>query len=133
MIRYLLDTNSFSYAVRQRSQAFNQRFQSIHASSIAVSVVTEAELLFGLARRPEAHALSRSVHALLGNIAILPWAPSAARHYAGIRAELERRGLPMDDMDMMIAAHAMAENATLVTSDAAFRRIERLSLEDWTL
>lgn len=132
MIAYLLDTNAFSKAVCRQSPAFSGRFESIPLAEVGISVITEAELLFGLARRPQAHTLAQSVHALLHKITILPWKSESASQYANLRADLERRGQPMDDMDMMIAAQALAEDAILVTNDAAFRRIDRLRIEDWT-
>ena len=132
MSRYLLDTNSFSYAVRRALANFSRRFDAVNLDDVAISVITEAELLFGLARRPQAHALATSVQSLLMRVAILPWNSECARNYASIRAELERRGQPMSVMNMMIAAHALAENAALVTNDAAFRRLQHLKTEDWT-
>jgi tRNA(fMet)-specific endonuclease VapC len=131
--RYLLDTNAFSHAVRGRLSGFKSRFEAVDLGDVAVSVITEAELLFGLARRPLAHDLAQSVHALLRKIEVLPWTSESAKIYAGLRFTLERRGQPMSAMDLMIAAHAIAEDAILVTNDAAFRRIERLRIEDWTL
>jgi tRNA(fMet)-specific endonuclease VapC len=133
MIRYLLDTNAFSYAVRDSYTRFSRRFESVRLDEIGISVITEAELLFGLARRPEARTLARSVNALLRRIRILPWTSEAAKRYAGIRAELERQGRRMEDLDVMIAAHALAEDAILVTNDAAFQRISYLKTEDWTV
>ena len=132
MSRYLLDTNAFSYAVRRAFVHFSRRFDAVNLDDVAISVITEAELLFGLARRPQAHALAASVESLLMRVAILPWNSNCARHYASIRAELERRGQPIGVLDMMIAAHALAEDAVLVTNDAAFRRIDHLKTEDWT-
>jgi tRNA(fMet)-specific endonuclease VapC len=132
MIRYLLDANAVSYIIRKASPHLSLRFESSHIATSAISVVTEAELLSGLARRPEAHALATSVHNLLGKIAIVPWSSNSARLYAEIRADLERRGQRMDDMDIMIAAEALAQNAILVTADVAFRRIDRLKVEAWT-
>jgi tRNA(fMet)-specific endonuclease VapC len=132
MIRFLLDTNAFSRVVKRSSKEFGSRFDAIYLPEIAISVITEAELLFGLARRPEAHKLAVSVQLLLAKVTSLPWTSDAARHYSNIRADLERKGLPIDDMDMMIAAHALAEDAILVTNDNAFRRIDRLRVEDWT-
>jgi tRNA(fMet)-specific endonuclease VapC len=132
MTLYLLDTNAFSNAIRKSSLHFNSRFAATYLPDVAISVITEAELLFGLARRPHARALAASVHALLLKVSILPWASTSARHYATLRADLEQKGQPMDDMDMMIAAHALAEDAILVTNDAAFGRIDRLRTEDWT-
>lgn len=132
MIRYLLDTNAVSYLVRKAPHHFSVRFEASYVSQSAISVVTEAELLFGLARRPGAHVLATTVHALLRKVTILPWSSHAARMYAEVRADLESRGQPMDDMDMMIAAEALVQDAALVTNDAAFRRIGRLRIEDWT-
>jgi tRNA(fMet)-specific endonuclease VapC len=132
MIRYLLDTNAVSYILRKASVHFSARFEASHLTQSGISVVTEAELLFGLARRPQAHVLAASVHTLLHKITILPWTSASARIYAEIRADLERKGQPMDDMDMMIAAEAIIQNALLVTSDATFRRIDSLKTEDWT-
>jgi tRNA(fMet)-specific endonuclease VapC len=133
MIRNLLDTNAVSYIVRKAQVRFSARFESSHLTQSAISVVTEAELLFGLARRPQAHALAASVHGLLRKITVLPWTSDSARVYAEIRADLERAGQPMDDMDMMIAAEALVQNTILVTSDTAFSRIERLRTENWTV
>ena len=132
MIQYLLDTNAVSYMLRSASPHFSARFEASYVSQSGISVVTEAELLFGLARRPQAHALARSVHAFLRRVVIVPWTSDAAGMYADIRADLESRGQPMEDLDMMIAAEALVQNAVLITSDKAFRRIGGLKIEDWT-
>lgn len=68
----------------------------------------------------------------LSGITILAWDSKAANHYAHLRAMLEREGKPLGGMDTMIAAHALAEDAVLVTNDAAFQWIEHLKTEDWT-
>jgi tRNA(fMet)-specific endonuclease VapC len=133
MIHYLLDTNAFSHAVRNSHARFSRRIQSVRLDEIGISVITEAELRFGLAKRPQAYALARSVNSLLNQITIVPWGSDAANLYGGIRAELEQKGQRMDDMDVMIAAHALAEDAVLVTNDAAFRRTAHLKTEDWTV
>lgn len=133
MTRYLLDTNAFSHAVKGTLSNFSDRFASVMLEDVAVSVVTEAELLFGLAKRSQAHELARAVHELLGRITILPWTSHAAKHYADLRFALEAKGQPIGALDLMIAAHALAEDAVLITNDAAFRRVERLRLEDWTV
>jgi len=132
MTRYLLDTNAFSHAIKGTLSSFSDRFAVVYLDDVAISVITEAELLFGLARRPLAHELARAVHELLRRITILPWTSNAAKHYADLRFALEAKGQPMGAMNMMIAAHALAEDAVLVTNDAAFRRIELIKLEDWT-
>jgi len=65
-------------------------------------------------------------------VAILPWDSEAAQQYGQLRAALEREGRPLGNLDTMIAAHALALGAVLVTSDRAFSRIKKLKVEDWT-
>lgn len=131
-IRYLLDTNIASFAIKDNISGLRRRLHRISLENSAISVITEAELRFGLALQPEATRLKLFVEEFLRTIEILPWTSRSAFHYASERATLEKAGQVMDDIDMMIAAHALAENLTLVSNDAVFRRIERLKLEDWT-
>jgi tRNA(fMet)-specific endonuclease VapC len=95
-------------------------------------VVTEAELRFGVARRPEAAALKRVVEEFLLRVESLAWDSEAARHYADIRASLENRGEPMGNLDLMMAAQARAAEVVLVTHDQGFRRVKGLRVEDWS-
>lgn len=101
-------------------------------AEVGISVITEAELRFGVARRPEAATLKVAVEEFLLRVEALPWTSDAARHYAEIRAVLERSGEPMGNLDMMIAAAALAAEVVLVTHDRVFRRLKRLKTEDWT-
>jgi tRNA(fMet)-specific endonuclease VapC len=105
---------------------------NVPMAQLAISAVTEAELLFGAARKPEAIRLSVAVDEFLLRVQALPWDSKATRHYADVRATLERHGKPMGNLDMMIAAHALAVEAILVTNDRAFLRLGNLKLEDWT-
>lgn len=95
-------------------------------------MVTEAELLFGVAKRPEARKLRVAVDELLAAIEVLAWSSVTARRYATIRADLERRGKPLGALDLLIAAHAVQHDAVLVTNDRAFSAVPGLPLEDWT-
>jgi len=72
------------------------------------------------------------VDEFLLRVTILPWDSDAARQYGQLRAILERRGMVMGSLDMMIGAHALASGLTLVTNDGAFERISGLKLQDWT-
>ena len=101
-------------------------------AQLVILAVTEAELLFGAARKPEAARLKVAVKEFLLRVEALLWDSKAARYYADVRATLERDGKPLGNLDMMIAAHAVAVEAILVTSDRAFRRLGKLKLEDWT-
>lgn len=100
-------------------------------AEVAISVVTEVELRFGVARRPEATRLQMAVDEFLLRVESLPWNSTAAQQYAQLRAVLERRGEPLGNLDMMIVAHALAIPAVLVSSDHAFRRVKHLNTQDW--
>jgi tRNA(fMet)-specific endonuclease VapC len=81
---------------------------------------------------PGAIRLKTLVEEFLLRVEVLPWTSEAAGQYAEIRAALERFGRPMGNMDMLIAAHALAANAILVTHDRLFRRVKGLKIEDWS-
>ena len=101
-------------------------------ADVFISTVTEAELRYGLARRPDASRLQSLVEDFLLTVTILPWDSEAAKQYGWLRAGLEREGMPMANLDLMIGAHALAMGAVLVTNDRAFARIKNLKLADWT-
>lgn len=130
--RYLLDTNTVSYILKGRPPRVRQHLARIPMEGISISAITEAELRFGLARRPDAKNLRFAVEEFLLRVDILSWDSAAARHYADIRTEIERAGSPMGNMDLMIAAQALSAPATLVSSDRSFHRIKRLKIENWT-
>lgn len=96
-----------------------------------ISVVTEAEIRFGLAHRPHKAALRASLEHMLRTNDIRPWTSPTARRYGPLRAELAALGRPLAPLDLMIAAHAPAEGATLITSDRAFAQVPVLDLEDY--
>jgi tRNA(fMet)-specific endonuclease VapC len=131
MVRYLLDTNTASYAIKGNTKV-RECLLTIPMADIGISVITEAELRFGVARLPAATRLKVLVEEFLLRVEVLPWTSVAAHHYAEIRAALERSGRPMGNMDMLIAAHALAAEAVLVTHDRVFRRVKALKIEDWT-
>ena len=130
--RYLLDTNIASYVIKGNIPAVRRRIVQVPMAQLAVSAVTEGELRYGAARRPDAARLRTVVDEFLLRMTILPWDSEAARHYGQIRAALEREGQPMGNLDTMIGAHALALGAVLVTNDRAFTRIRELKVEDWT-
>ncbi len=125
---YLLDTNMVSYIVRGRSMVASNRLVALPSEDIAaVSTITVAEIRYGLAKRPEATALRSLMNSFLASIQVLPWRLEEAEVYGSIRADLEKKGVTIGNMDMMIAAHAIAAKATLVTNDKAFTQVEQLS------
>ena len=130
---YLLDTNTVGYFINGRSQAARDRYLDARShSSIAISVITEAETLYGLARKPEATRLRAAFEFFCASVQILKWDSSAAHVYGAQRARLGRAGRFMGTIDLMIAAHAIARGATLVTRDADFEKLgEVLQVENW--
>jgi tRNA(fMet)-specific endonuclease VapC len=131
MIRFMLDTNAASGLVKGQPKVV-ARFKAETPDSVCLSAVTEGEIRFGVARRPEARRLAATVNALLAAIDVLPWTSATARRYATLRAGLERQGRPLGALDLMIAAHAAEHDMTLVTNDRAFSAVPALRLEDWT-
>jgi tRNA(fMet)-specific endonuclease VapC len=130
--RYLLDTNIASYVIKGNIPSVRRRIVQVPMAQLAISAVTEGALRYGAARRPDAARLRTVVDEFLLRMTILPWDSEAAQHYGQIRAALEREGQAMGNLDTMIAAHALAMGAVLVTNDRAFTRINKLKVEDWT-
>jgi tRNA(fMet)-specific endonuclease VapC len=131
-VRYLLDTNTVSYIIKGNRPRVRERLLRVPMAEVGISVITEAELLFGLARRPEATSLKTVVEEFLIRVEVLPWDSEAAQQYSRIRATLEGAGEPMGNLDLMIAAQALASGFVLVSSDAVFRRVKGLKIEDWS-
>lgn len=132
VVRYLLDTNTAGYVMKGNLPRVRERLGKIPLADVGVSVVTEAELRFGVERRPEAARLRVAVEEFLLRVEVLPWDSDCARQYARLRTILEERGEPMGNLDMMIAAQAVAVGVVLVSSDRVFRRVKGLKVEDWT-
>lgn len=129
--RYLLDTNAASALIRGPGSRPLQDLVIEHGACI--SVITEAELRFGIARRPDATRLAKAVENFLQDIPVLPWTSATAKVYADLRARMEIRGLSLSAMDLLIAAHALTENCTLVSADKAFGQVPGLTVFDWSL
>jgi tRNA(fMet)-specific endonuclease VapC len=127
----MLDTNTASWLMKGQPNVV-ACLKAATPDSICLSAVTEAELLHGVAKRREATKLRAAVDELLTAIDALPWTGATARRYATIRADLERQGRTLGALDLMIAAHAVEQDAVLVTSDRAFDAVPWLRLEDWT-
>lgn len=131
MKRYLLDTNTVSHALRGHGKVL-ARMTEVPMPSLGISVVTEAELLFGLARRPEAVRLHTLVEEFLRRVDVLPWDRACAAHYGRLRAAMGERGKSLAPLDLLIAAQAQATNAVLVSNEQAFAHCNGLDWEDWT-
>ncbi len=126
---FMLDTNAVSALVKGRAEnlgaLLNQR-------EFCISVITEAELRFGLARRAVNADLRHILESFLSTADIRPWTSLCAQRYASLRTVLETLGKPLSPMDLMIATHALAEGCTLVSADRAFAQVPELMVLDWS-
>jgi tRNA(fMet)-specific endonuclease VapC len=129
--RYMLDTNMVSHFIRGTNNVRNN-VVSVPMSELAISAITEGELLFGLAKKSDAKELSRVVHEFLIRVDVLPWDSAAAECYGVLRADMQKKGKALGNLDMLIAAHALALGVVLITNDLAFRHVEGLKITDWT-
>ncbi len=131
MTLYMLDTNIVSDLIRHPNGKAAKRIARLGESNICTSIIVAAELRYGSAKSGSAR-LHKAVEDLLGEINVLPFDAPADREYGGIRAELEAAGQPIGSNDMLIAAHAAAVGATVVTAnDGEFKRIRGLKVENW--
>ena len=132
-MRRTLDTTICSYALRRRPAAMVERFAGLDRGQLWLSAIVAAELRFGAAKLASVK-FSAAVEAWLAGFDVRPWPAEATHHYAVIRAALERSGQLIGGMDLLIAAHAMAEDSVLVTNNAReFLRVPGLALEEWAL
>ncbi|HEV2326827.1 MAG TPA: type II toxin-antitoxin system VapC family toxin [Terracidiphilus sp.] len=130
---YLLDTNTVSYIAKGKSRKARARLEALAPEdSACISSITEAEIRYGLARRPQARALRTAIDGLLFKLRVLPWGSREAVAYGEVRAGLEAKGVSLAELDMLIAAHAISQGAVLVTTDAVFLRVAALHrVENW--
>jgi tRNA(fMet)-specific endonuclease VapC len=130
---HMLDTNIVSYLIKGHSKTIEAALSNLPPDMVCISVITRAELLYGLKKLSETHRLHIAVHQFLKIIRILPWDTDAADYYAEIRHQLTVNGQGIGEMDMMIAAHSLSVGAILVTNNVRhFESIKLpLTLKNW--
>jgi tRNA(fMet)-specific endonuclease VapC len=127
----MLDTNIISDLIRNPQGKAAKRIAKAGESNICTSIIVAAELRYGCAKSGSTRLLT-AVEDLLGEIDVLPFDVPADAEYGGIRAELEAVGKPIGGNDLLIAAHACATGATIVTANTdEFKRIRGLNVENW--
>ena len=127
---FLLDTNTVSYYLRGDARVV-KHIQALEPRDLAISAVTVMELRYGAARR-RAPRLTAAIDAVLGALTVLPFDTAAAERAGAVRAALEAKGVALGLADSQIAGQALAAGATLVSSDAAFRRVPGLPVRNWS-
>ena len=131
--RYMLDTNVVSHIMQGRDAELLAHLTKLPVGQVVMSSVTLAELEYGLHRRGQPVRLRNALTQVLLRIDVLPWDEVAATCYGEFCAALEVQGINLSDFDMMIAAHSVASDATLVSRDKAFAQVtrDRFRLEIW--
>lgn len=130
-MRYLLDTNIL-IAMSKERPGLVERLTQYPASAIVLSSVVVAEIEYGIAKSARQEHNRRVFDALLAGFSVVPFDTAAARCYGPIRAQLEKQGKLIGPYDLMIAAHAQALGAVLVTDNVSeFSRVEGQAVENW--
>ncbi|MFP4325475.1 MAG: type II toxin-antitoxin system VapC family toxin [Desulfonatronovibrio sp.] len=129
--RYLLDTNILSDLVRNPQGIVARRIHEHGEQAVFTSIIVACELRFRAAKR-QSPRLSAQVEAIITAMNVLPLDLPADKHYARLRVHLELTGTPIGPNDMLLAAQALAENATLVTANTnEFHRVPGLTCVNW--
>lgn len=129
-MKYLLDTNAVT-AWAKRDPQFIARLQILSPADLAISVLTEHELIYGIAHNPQ-FKLRPVLERLLTILPRLPVDSAVAAKAALVRADLRQRGLPIGPYDLLIAATALVHSLTVVTHNTEeFKRVPDLLVEDW--
>ncbi|MBX9612761.1 MAG: type II toxin-antitoxin system VapC family toxin [Burkholderiales bacterium] len=131
--RYMLDTNVVSHVMQGRDAGLLARLTQLPVDQVVISSITLAELEYGVHRKGQPVRLRNALTQVLLRMDVLPWDETVAMRYGEFCATLEAQGINLSDFDMMIAAHAAAVDATLVSRDKAFAQVtgQRLKLEIW--
>ncbi len=128
----MLDTDTCVFILRRSSGTVLARIQAVPVAQQVMSVVSYAELLYGVQLASKKKSNQAAVDALMRHLAVLDWPKEAAQHYAEIRADLKKKGSMIGANDLLIAAHARSLGAVVVTNNTKdFARVKGLRIENW--
>ena len=131
-MNYLIDTNICIYIMNQRPPEVIQKFKNIEVGQIGISTITVSELNYGVAKSKHKKQNAKRLEEFLTPFGILPYNENVSKYYGIIRSQLESQGKVIGPLDMLIAAHAISEDLTLVTNnEKEFQRIKSLKVENW--
>jgi tRNA(fMet)-specific endonuclease VapC len=131
VLKYMLDTNIAINVIKHRPIQALENFNR-HAGHLCISSITLAELFHGVEKSVQPEHNLRQVEDFVSRLEVLEYGSKAAGHYGDIRANLERKGMPIGVNDLHIAGHARSEGLTLVSNTLReFERVEALRLENW--
>ncbi len=131
--QYLLDTNILSDLVRHPQGRVFQHIVDVGEDSVCTSIIVACELRFGVVKSGFSR-LAQQLQRILEVLTVLPLESPVDKHYAAIRTDLEQAGTPIGPNDLLIAAHSLALDLTLVTANTReFERVPALKLDNWLL
>lgn len=131
-MRYLLDTNICIYIIKKKPESVIKKFEKLKVGSVAISTITLSELYFGVAKSSKPDENMIALQEFISPLEILDFTSSDSIIYGKIRSSLEKNGLPIGAMDLLIASIAKSNDLILVTNNVKeFSRIEDLKIENW--
>jgi len=131
-VKYLLDTNTCIYVINKKPPSAVNRIRSKHPDEVSISAITIAELEYGVYHSKHIDQNRIALLEFLVPFIILDFDQSAAAVYGSVRASLERKGTPIGQMDLLLAAQALSQQLILVTNNVReFRRVAGLQIENW--
>jgi tRNA(fMet)-specific endonuclease VapC len=131
-MKYMLDTNICIYLIANRSKAVVEKLEKMQPGEISLSVIVAAELAYGVAKSSFFDKNKATLSLFLSNFSVEPMADDVIWHYAQLRHQLVSTGKRIGDNDQWIAAHALANDAILVSNNLReFERVPGLKLENW--
>ena len=131
-MKFMLDTNTCVYIIKRKPAKVIERFKQTKISHIGISSITLSELLYGVSKSSKPEQNQVALTQFLAPLEILPYSDEAAQYYGDLRAHLEKHGTPIGSLDMLIAAHALSIDCTLITNnEKEFIRIPDLKIDNW--
>lgn len=131
-MKYLLDTDICIYIIKKNPPSLAKKFQKLRPGDVAISSVTLAELQYGVAKSQYHEKNQAALNEFTLPLEIVPFDEHAAILYGVLRNQLEKNGMPIGPLDLLIAAHAKSLEMTLVTNNVKeFSRVEKLVVENW--
>ena len=128
----MLDTNTCIYIIKKKPPDVIERFIQTEISQIGISSITLSELSYGVSKSSKPEQNQIALAQFIAPLEILPYGDDAAQYYGTLRTHLEKQGTPIGSLDMLIAAHALSTDCTLVTNnEKEFVRIPNLKIENW--
>ena len=132
MINFMLDTNICIYIIKKKPTDVIERFRQTRISQVGISSITLSELEYGVAKSSKPDQNQFALAQFLAPLEILSYGDEAAQQYGRLRAFLEKQGTPIGSLDMLIAAHALSTDSTLVTNnEKEFNRVPNLKIDNW--